>query len=132
MLEIRVFEVFLSIFGIFSHEVVRTSFVFQETWHTTLFGIDYFVEMVRIANNSHMLGITCQVAYLQFFLIVFGTFSPKVVETWFVCHETWHTTLFGVYYYVEQVRIENNSHMLEISVFEVFFKHFWHFLAKGG
>ena len=39
----------------------------------------------------------------------------KVAQTWFVLHETWHTTLFGIYYSVEVVRIENNSDMLEIT-----------------
>ena len=29
--------------------------------------------------------------------------------------ETWHTTLFGIYYGVEVVRIENNCHMFEIK-----------------
>ena len=54
---------------------------------------------------------------LQFyaFLTVFGTFRYKVAQTWFVLHETWHTTLFGIYYCVEVVRIENHSHMLEIT-----------------
>ena len=46
-------------------------------------------------------------------LSVFCTFANKVAQTWFVLHETWHTTLFGMYYCVEVVRIENHSHMLE-------------------
>ena len=74
------------------------------------------------------------VAFLRF-LSVFGTFSQKVVENWFVSHETGHTTLFGLCYCVEMVRIENNSHMLEITcyvAFLYFFKHYWHFLAKSG
>ena len=49
------------------------------------------------------------------FLSIFGTFSHKVDQTWFVLHETWHTTLFGIYYFVEVVRIENHRHMLEIT-----------------
>ena len=53
-----------------------------------------------------------------------------MVGTWFVCHERWHTTLFGVYYCVEPVRIENNSHMLEISVFEVFLSVYGTFSQK--
>ena len=40
----------------------------------------------------------------------------KVAQTWFVLHETWYTKLFGIYYCVEVVRIENHSHMLEIYV----------------
>ena len=43
----------------FSHKVVQTSFVCDETWHTTLFDIYYCVEMVIIENNSHMLDIMC-------------------------------------------------------------------------
>ena len=31
------------------------------------------------------------------FLSVFCTFLHKVLQTWFVCHESWHTTLFGIY-----------------------------------
>ena len=38
-----------------------------------------------------------------------------MVQAWFVSHETWRTTLFGINYCVEMVRIENNSHMLEIT-----------------
>ena len=34
------------------------------------------------------------------FFCVFSTFSDKVVQTWFVCHETWHTTPFGIFFYV--------------------------------
>ena len=49
------------------------------------------------------------------FLSVVGTFAHKVAQTWFVLKETWHTTLFGIYYCVEMVRIENYSHMLEIT-----------------
>ena len=45
-------------------------------------------------------------------LTFFGTFSHKIVQTWFVCHKTWH---FHIYYCVEMVRVENISHMLEIT-----------------
>ena len=44
----------------------------------------------------------------------FGTFLHKVVKTCFVLHATWHTTLFGIYYCVEMVKIEINSDMLNI------------------
>ena len=46
---------------------------------------------------------------------LFGTFVHKVVQTWVVLHETWHAKLFGIYYCVEVDRIENHSHMLEIT-----------------
>ena len=49
------------------------------------------------------------------FLSFFGTYSLKVVKTWFVWHETWHTSLFCIYYCIELIRIENNSHMLKIT-----------------
>ena len=49
------------------------------------------------------------------FLIVVGTFSHKVVQTWFVLNEIWNTTLFGIYYCVEMFRNDNNSHILEIT-----------------
>ena len=39
----------------------------------------------------------------------------KVDQTWVVLQETWHTILFGIYYGVEMVRIENQGHMLEIT-----------------
>ena len=43
------------------------------------------------------------------------TLSHKVVQTWFVLHKTWHPTLFSLCYCVEMVRLENNSHVLEIT-----------------
>ena len=49
------------------------------------------------------------------FLSIFGNFAHKVAQTWFVLHETWHTTLFRIYYCVEVVRIENDSHTQEIT-----------------
>ena len=49
------------------------------------------------------------------FLSAFGTFAHKVAQTWFVLQETWHTTLFCIYYIVEVVRIVNDSHMLEFT-----------------
>ena len=51
------------------------------------------------------------------FLSVFGTFAHKVAQTWFVLHETWQTTLFGIYYCVEVVRSLNYSHILEITCY---------------
>ena len=61
-----------------------------------------------------MLEITFLVAFLRF-LSIFGTFSHNVVQTLFVWHETGHTTLFGIYYYVKFVRIIKYSHRLEIT-----------------
>ena len=48
------------------------------------------------------------------FLSTFGTVVHKVAKIWFVLHEAWHTTLFGIYYCVEVFRIENHSQMLQI------------------
>ena len=49
------------------------------------------------------------------FLSFLGTFAYNAAQTWFVLRASWHTTLFGIYYCVEVVRIENHSHMLEIT-----------------
>ena len=49
------------------------------------------------------------------FLSFFGTFGPKVDQTWFVLRETWRTTLFGKYYFVEVVLIKNHGHMQDIT-----------------
>ena len=35
----------------------------------------------------------------------FGTYAQKVAQIWFVLHETLHTTIFGIYYGFEVVRI---------------------------
>ena len=72
------------------------------------------MEVVSIENYSHMLEITCQVEILRVFKR-FDTFAHKVAQTWFVLHKTWNTTLFGIYYCVEVVRIENYCHMLQIT-----------------
>ena len=61
-----------------------------------------------------MLEITCLFAIYSF-LSVFGTFAQIIAQTWDVLHETWHTTLFGMYYCVEVVRIENHCHMQAIT-----------------
>ena len=57
-------------------------------------------------------------------LSFFGTFAHKVAQTWFVLHETWHTTLFGKYYCVEMVRTKNPSHMLQNYVLSCNFMRF--------
>ena len=69
--------------------------------------------MVRFENNSHMLVITLKGSFLRL-LKLFGSYSLKVIQTWFVSHKPWHTILFGVNYFVEMVRIEKNSYMLKI------------------
>ena len=34
-----------------------------------------------------------------------GIIAHKVAKTWFVLHETWNTTLFGIRYCVEEIKI---------------------------
>ena len=105
---------FIAFLPLLRIQVAQTWIVLHETSHTTLFGTYYYAEVVRIENQSHMLEITCQVPILRIFKR-FCHFCAKVAQTWFVLRETWHTTLFGIYYCVEVVRIENHSHMLEIT-----------------
>ena len=105
-------------------------------FYTKLGTLHYLVsfivlKVVRFENHSHMLQIRVKMWFYAF-LSFFGTFAHKVAQTWFVLYETWHTTLFGIYYCVEVVIIENHSHMLEFT-FHVailcFLKLFWHFRA---
>ena len=146
-----VFNVLYIFLALFSHKVVKTLFVSDKTNRTTLFGINYCVEMVRIKTiviwlklrakfffqvilaflvlfciKLFKLALFCTkhgthhysvyiivltwlysktiVMYLkilaklcfQCFLYFFGTFSYKVVQSRFVSHETWHTTLFDI------------------------------------
>ena len=69
-------------------------------------------------------------------LRVFGTFSDKVVQTWFVFRVTWHTKLFGIYYCVEMVRIKIIVICLKISAklrfygFQSFFSTFSHYVVQ--
>ena len=66
------------------------------------------------------------------FLSVFGTLAHKATKTWLVLNKTWHTKVFGINYFVEVVRIENHSHMQEITcLVEILwvFKRFWQFCA---
>ena len=79
---------------------------------------DYLVYIIVLKwleqKNRHMLEIMYQVAFLMF-LKIFDTYSVKIVQTLFVWHETWHTTLISIYYCFEMVRIENNCHIFEIT-----------------
>ena len=53
-----------------------------------------------------------------------------MLKTWFFLHETWHTTLFCIYYGVEVIGIENHRHMLQNTSYVAIlwvFKNFWHF-----
>ena len=66
---------FLTFFCIFAHKVDQTWFVLHESWRTTLFGIYYSVDVVRIENNSPMIEITCVLLRFYGFLSFFGTFA---------------------------------------------------------
>ena len=70
--------------------------------------------MVIIENNSPMIEITCFVAIL-WVLSFIGTFAHKVAQTLLFLHDTWHTKIFGLNYFVEVVRIVNHSHILNIT-----------------
>ena len=59
----------------------------------------------------------------------FGTYSLKVVQSWFIWHETWRKTLFRYFYCNKKVRIENNSDMLGITFKVAFFSLFKTLLA---
>ena len=61
--------------------------------------------MVRIEHNSDMLGNAFKFAFFRFSKFFFCTYYLKVVETWIVWHETWPTTVFFMYYFVEKLRI---------------------------
>ena len=77
----------------------------------------------------HMAHNTTKLRFYVF-LSFFDAFAYKVAQTWFVLHETWYRTLFGIFYCFEVVRIENNSHMLEITcqvAILCVLKLFWHF-----
>ena len=70
--------------------------------------------MVRFENNSHMLELLVKLRFCRF-LNFFDTFAHKKSLTWYVLHETWRTTVFGIYDCVEVIGIEKDIHMLEIT-----------------
>ena len=63
--------------------------------------------MVTIENHNHMLEITYKIAILWVF--------KTILALLWVLHETWHTTLYSRYYCIKAVRIENPSHVPEIT-----------------
>ena len=72
------------------------------------------LKWLELKNILICLKLRAKLRYYGF-LSFFGTFADKVAQTWYVLHETWHTTLFCIYHYVEVVRIENHTHMLELT-----------------
>ena len=94
------FKGFLIVFGNFRHKVAQTWFYLHETWHKTLFCIYYCVRSVQnLKPQSYARNYVLSCDF-KGFLSVFGNFSHKKPQTWCVMHETWHKTLFGVYYCV--------------------------------
>ena len=68
------------------HKVVQAWFVLHESLHTTMFGIYYCVEIVRTQKIFICLKLRSKLLFLGF-QSFFGTFSRKLVQTWFVLHE---------------------------------------------
>ena len=105
------FWVFLSVFDTFSHKVIQTWFVRYETWHTT--NLVYIIVWKSLESKTIVICCKLRIKFCFWeFFFVFGTFSHKTLFVWY---ETWHTTLLGISYCVEMVRIKNNTHMLEIT-----------------
>ena len=107
-IKVAILWVFWIFFGTFAHKVAQTWFVSHETLY-----------MIVLKWREFKIIVICYKlrAKLWFngFSSFFGTFAHKVAQTLFFLHEIWHTTLFGIYYYVAVVRIEKRSHMLEIT-----------------
>ena len=122
---------FLSFFGTFPHIVDQTWFDLHETctqhYLVYIFVLKWLEWKVIVIRQKF-----CVKLRFYRFLSLFGTFAHKVAQIWFVLQETWHTTLFNIYDFVEVVRIENHSHMLEITCYVVIlwvYKLIWHFRA---
>ena len=64
----------------------------------------FALQWLKLKRIVICLKLRAKLRFLRF-LRFFGAYSHKVVKTWFVWHETWHTTLFDIYYCVEIVRI---------------------------
>ena len=50
---------FLSFFGTFANKIAQTWFVLHKILQTSLFGIYYYVEVVRSENHNYMIENTC-------------------------------------------------------------------------
>ena len=70
--------------------------------------------MVRIKKIFICLKLRAKLRFEGSFT-VFSNFSRKMVQTWFVCHETWHTSLFGLFYCFEMVSYQKEKYLLEIT-----------------
>ena len=105
------FRGFFSVLHTFSLKVVQIGlFDIKNRPHHYLV---YIIVLKWLESKTIVICLILR-AKLRFrgFFCVLGTFSHKVLQTLFVSHEKWHTSLFGIYYFVEMVRIEKTSHML--------------------
>ena len=66
------FSVVLNFFRIFANKVGQTWCVLLEIWHTSLVGIYYCVEVIKIENNStqHYFVYIIELKWLEFKIIV--------------------------------------------------------------
>ena len=96
----------------YAHKVAKTLFVLHETWHIHYLVYIILLKWVELKIIDICLKLRGKLRF-EAFLSVFGTFAHNVAQTLFVLHETWHTTLFGIHYFFEILRIANHSHMLE-------------------
>ena len=107
---------FLRFFCTFSHNVAQLKL---GLFCTKLCTRHYFVYIIFFKWLEFKIIVIRQKLRVKWrfyaFLRFLCTFAYNVAHTWFVLHETCHITLFGVYYWVDVVRIVNHSHMLEIS-----------------
>ena len=71
---------FFSIFSTFSNQVQKTWFVWQETWHTTIFGICFLLKWLESKTIVICLKLRAKL-HFKGFLSVFGTFSHKVAQS---------------------------------------------------
>ena len=81
------FKGFIGVFGIFSHKVVKTWFF--GTKLGTQHYVVYIFALKLLKSQTIVICLILRAKLLfKIFLIVCGTFSHKVVQTWFVWHGT--------------------------------------------
>ena len=82
---------------------------------TKLRTLQYLVHIIVFKWVQLKIIVICLKLHVKlrfyWFLSFYGTFAHKVAQTCFVLQETGLTILFGIYYYVKVVKIENRSHM---------------------
>ena len=76
------------------------------TKHGTQLYLVYIIVLIWLESKKIVIYLILH-AKLRFkvFFSVFSTLSYKLVQTWFVCDESWHTTPFGLIFFAEMVRI---------------------------